>query len=184
MTGFMRPVRTAARTLLSGIFVISGAHAAADPTPFTARARRVTDRVAPLLTRAHPRIPTDPATLVRINGAVQLVGGLMLATGYLTRPAAAVLAGSLVPTTLSRHAYWDVDDPTQRGNQRNHLLKNLGLIGGLLLAAVDTEGRPGLRWRAGHAIDDGRRSVRRTVRHARQGTRIATKSTRRLHKMT
>ena len=49
-------------------------------------------------------------------------------------------------------------------------MKNLGLLGGLLLAAVDTEGRPGLRWRAGHAIDDatrGRYAV--PCRHATRG---------------
>jgi putative oxidoreductase len=172
----MRPVRTAAHALLSGIFVISGAQAAADPSPFLPRAKRVTDRVGPLLARAHPRIPTDPATLVRLNGAVQLVGGLLLATGYLTRPAAAVLAGTLVPTTLAGHSYWGVEDPTQRRNHQIQLLKNLGLLGGLLVTAVDTQGKPGLRWRAGHAIDDGRRTVRRTVRQAQRGTRVAARS--------
>ncbi|MEV4627617.1 DoxX family protein [Micromonospora sp. NPDC049523] len=174
----MRPVRTVARTLLSGIFVVSGAQAVATPKPFMARAQRVTDRVAPLMARTSPRLPTDPETLVRVNGTVQLVGGLMLATGYFPRTAAAVLAGTLVPTTLAGHSYWREDDPTQRRRQRTELLKNLGLFGGLLLAAVDNEGRPGLRWRAGHAIVDSRRSVSRTVRHARRGTRIAARSAR------
>ncbi|WP_329105865.1 DoxX family protein [Micromonospora sp. NBC_01699] len=174
----MRPVRTVARTLLSGIFVVSGAQSAASPKSYAARAERVTDRVAPLLARANPRLPTDPTTLVRINGTVQLVGGLMLATGYFPRTAAAVLAGTLVPTTLAGHAYWAEDDPARRRMQRINLLKNLGLFGGLLLAAVDTEGRPGLRWRAEHAIVDSGRSVRRTVRDARRGTRIAARSAR------
>lgn len=176
----MRPVRTVARTLLSGIFVVNGARSVADPKSFVQRAERVTDRVAPMLARVSPRIPTDPTSLVRINGAVQLVGGLMLATGFLTRPTAVALAGSLVPTSLAGHPYWAEDEASRRRVQRNEMLKNVAILGGLLLAAVDTEGRPGLRWRAGHALDDGRRSVRRTVRHAGRGTRIVAKSARRL----
>jgi putative oxidoreductase len=30
-------------------------------------------------------------------------------------------------------------------------MKNVALLGGLALAAIDTEGRPGLAWRASHA---------------------------------
>jgi hypothetical protein len=37
-------------------------------------------------------------------------------------------------------------------------LKNLGLVGAALLAAVDTAGQPGLAWRAGHLAQDTRRN--------------------------
>nr|MDT0663144.1 DoxX family protein [Micromonospora sp. DSM 115978] len=179
----MRPVRSAARALLSGIFVVSGARALADPGPFVDRARLVTDRVGPLLSDVHPKLPTEPEHLVRLNGAAQVAGGLLLATGHLTRPAAALLAGTLVPTTMAGHPFWTFKDPVERRNHQVHFLKNLGLLGGLLLAAVDTEGRPGLRYRAGHAVgqtgralDRGRRSVRRSVRTARRDARIAVRS--------
>ena len=162
--------------MLSAIFVVSGARAVANPEPFVDRAKRVTDRVGPLLTGIHPRIPTDPRTLVRVNGAVQLAGGLFLATGHCTRPAAAVLAGTLVQTTAAGHPFWTIEDPTQRANHQIHFIKNLGLLGGLLLAVADTEGRPGLRWRAGRAVGDGRRKVRRAVHTARRDARIAMKS--------
>jgi uncharacterized membrane protein YphA (DoxX/SURF4 family) len=172
----MRPVRTAARTLLSGVFVISGARAVANPDPLVPRAKRMTERLTPLLEQADGRLPTDPRALVRINGAVQCVGGLLLATGHLTRPAAAALAGSLIPTTLAGHPFWNLDDPAQRANQQHHFMKNLGILGGLLLAAADTEGRPGLRWRTTRAVGRGRRSMRRAVRTARRDARIAVKS--------
>lgn len=169
----MRPLRSAARVLLSGIFVVSGVRAVANPEPFVSRARQVTDRVAPLLAKTSPRIPTDPQTLVRVNGVVQVVGGLLFATGRLSRPAAAALAGTLVPTTLAGHSFWAMENPADRANHQIHFMKNLGLLGGLLLAAADTQGRPGLRWRASHAVQDGRRSVRRTLRSARRDARIA-----------
>jgi uncharacterized membrane protein YphA (DoxX/SURF4 family) len=179
----MKPVRAAARALLSGIFIMGGARSISDPGPHIAQAKRVTDRVTPLLEWTHPAIPTDVRALVRINGAVQVAGGLLLATGRLTRPAAAALAGTMVPTTLAGHPFWTVDDAAERASQRIHFLKNVGLLGGLLLAAVDTGGRPGLRYRTGHAVGHtgravrrGGHSVRRAVRTARRDARIAVRS--------
>ncbi|MGC5032376.1 DoxX family protein [Micromonospora sp. DT229] len=169
----MTPVRSLARAMLSGIFVISGARSVANPQRLVPVAKPVTDRVTPLLERVAPRLPTDTMTLVRATGAVQLGAGLMLATGRFTRPAALVLAGTLIPVTLAGHPFWRQEDPAQRYNHQSHFAKNLGLFGGLLLAAADTEGKPGLRWRAGHRIGHSRRSVRRAVRTARREARIA-----------
>lgn len=162
--------------MLSAIFVASGARSVSNPEPLVARAKGVTDRVTPLLERTDARIPTDPATLVRLNGAVQLVGGLLLASGRCTRPAAAALAATLVPTTLAGHSFWKLSDPAQRRQDEIHFLKNLGLFGGLLLAVADSEGRPGLRWRTGHAVRHGQRTAKRAVRTARRDARIAVRS--------
>src|SRR3712207_5232754 len=143
----MRPVRTLARAMLGALFVSSGARTVANPDTLVERAKPVTDRVAPVLEKTDPRIPTETATLVRINGAVQLVGGLMLATNRLPRVGAVLLAGSLVPTTLAGHAFWTYEGP-DRQTHKVQFMKNLGLLGGLLLAAADTQGKPSLRYRA------------------------------------
>ncbi|MBY8873616.1 DoxX family protein [Micromonospora sp. PLK6-60] len=172
----MKPVRSLARIMLSGIFVVSGARNLQNPERLVPAAKPVTDRIAPLIEKNAPRFPTDTESLIRANAATQLVGGLMLATGRFTRPVALVLAGTLVPTTLAGHPFWNNDDPAARNNNQIHFLKNLGLFGGLLLAAADTEGKPGLRWRAGHRIGHSRRSVARTVRTARREARIAVRS--------
>ncbi|MDP9814897.1 putative membrane protein YphA (DoxX/SURF4 family) [Spirilliplanes yamanashiensis] len=157
------------------MFVASGARALANPAPMVDRAKPVTDRVTPLLERTDPRIPTDTATLVRLNGAVQLGAGLLLATGRATRPAALALAASLVPTTLAGHRFWEFSGP-ERTVHQNQFVKNLGLLGGLLLAAADTEGRPGLRYRAEHFVDRRQRGVKRAVRTARREAKIAAAS--------
>ena len=172
----MKPVRSLARVMLSGIFVVSGARNFHDPGRLVPAAKPITDRVAPLIQNVHPRFPTDAETLVRVNAATQFLGGLMLATGKFTRPAALVLAGTLVPATAAGHPFWNNDDPVARSNNQIHFLKNVGLFGGLLLAAADTEGKPGLRWRAGHRIGHSRRSMQRAVRTARREAKIAVRS--------
>ena len=172
----MKPVRSLARVMLSGIFVVSGARNLRNPERLVQAAEPVTGKVAPLIQNVHPRIPTDTVSLIRANAATQLVGGLMFATGRFTRPAALVLAATLIPTTAAGHAFWNNDDPAARNNNQIHFLKNLGLLGGLLLAAADTEGKPGLRWRAGHRMDHSRRSVKRAVRTARREAKIAVRS--------
>jgi uncharacterized membrane protein YphA (DoxX/SURF4 family) len=68
------------------------------------------------------------------------------------RPAALVLAGSLIPTTLAGHRFWDAPDPETRRQQTIQFLKNVAMFGGLLLAAADTGGRPSVPWRAKRAV--------------------------------
>jgi putative oxidoreductase len=163
----MKPVRTAARALLSAIFVADGVRVLIKPDSKIDAARQFTDRVGPLLEKLDPRIPTDPRTLVRIKAASDAVAGVALATGRFTRPAAAVLAAGLVPSTLTGH-------PSQ-----TDVLKNLGLLGGLLLAIVDTEGQPSLRYRAGVAADRSQRSVKHAVDRSQRSMRRAVKTARR-----
>ena len=158
--------------MLGAIFVVSGARIVLDPDSKVATAKRVTDKVAPLIERVDPRLPTDARSLVRAKAAADVVAGLLLASGRFTRPAAAVLAANLVPTTFAGHPFWTYSQP-ERGQHETHFLKNLGLLGGLLLAAVDTQGKPGIGYRASHAVDRSQRSVRRVVRTARREAKIA-----------
>jgi uncharacterized membrane protein YphA (DoxX/SURF4 family) len=167
----MKPVRTAARAMLASIFVTSGIRVLLNPDGPAVAARRVTDRVGPLLEKIDPRIPTDARTLVRAKAATDVVAGVALATGHLTRPAAMALAAGLIPTTIAGHPVWSVPKD-QRRQQETQFFKNLGLLGGLLLAAVDTEGRPGLRYRTAHAVDRSQRSMKRAVRAAKRDAKI------------
>jgi len=92
-------------------------------------------------------MPAETEQAVRLNGAVQAVAGTTLGLGLLPRLSALVLAGTLVPTTLAGHRYWEIKDPELRAEQRVHFLKNVAMIGGLMIAACDTAGRPSLAWR-------------------------------------
>lgn len=159
----MRLLRVSARVMLSGLFLAGGAKAVTDPDQLVPMAKRVTDHVTPVLEKANLGLPAQPRTLVQLNGAIQFIGGLLLPTA-LHRPVAVVLAASLVPTTIAGHPFWHAQDPGERVQLQLHFLKNLGVFGGLLLAAVDTEGRPGIRWQAEHLAGHANRSVRRAAK--------------------
>lgn len=63
----MTPVRSLARVMLSGILVVEGARSLAAPARLAPAATPMADRVAPLLRRAVPGVPTDTETLIRAN---------------------------------------------------------------------------------------------------------------------
>lgn len=138
--------------MLAAIFISGGLDALRSPA---AKAPAAAD-VAPPIARQLPYLPEDPETLVKINGAAQVGAGVLLALGRFPRLSSLVLAGSIVPTTLAGHRFWEEEEPAKRAQQQVHFFKNLGLLGGLMLAAVDTEGRPGLAWRARHASQHAR----------------------------
>lgn len=131
----MSPTRSLARPLLASMFVSGGFDALRNPG-----GRVDAARAAGL---------SEPEKLVRANAATQLVGGLALATGRFPRLSALALAGTLVPTTWVGHPFWQESDSTARKGQQIHFLKNVSMLGGLLLAFADTGGRESIPHAAG-----------------------------------
>ena len=174
----MTVTRLIARPLLASIFVMGGVNALKNSKPLAAKAKPLTDKITPLLKSAAPSapIPTDPQTLVRINAATQIAAAAALATGRAPRLASGVLAASLVPTTLAGHAFWEETDPTAKATQKLNFVKNLSLLGGLLLSTVDTDGKPGVAWRARRAASDVGREARHLRKTARLEAKLAAKS--------
>ncbi len=169
----MTIVRLAARPLLASMFVVGGIDAVRNAGQRADVAEPVTETLAPLLRRYIPQLPEDPTQLVRLNGAVQVGAALMLATGRLPRISSAALAATLVPTTAAGHRFWEEKDPQRRAMQRIHFFKNASMLGGLLLAAVDTEGKPGVAWRARRAAADVRREAKVLAKSARREAKLA-----------
>lgn len=170
----MTLVRRLARPCLAAMFVTGGLDSLRNPAPKVPAA----DPIAPRVAEKLPYLPEDTEQLIRINGAVQVGAGVLLALGRLPRLSAALLAGSLVPTTLAGHRFWEEEDETKRAQQRIHFFKNVSMLGGLVLAAVDTQGKPGLAWRAQHAAHHAAVGTRRTRRTARREARLAARAAR------
>lgn len=132
--------------MLAASFISGGIDTLRNPGPRVPAAEKV---VSPLVD-AVPQL-SNTEQVVKIDAAIKVVAGTMFALGKFPRLSAAALIASLVPTTAAAHRFWEESDPVKRKNQQLHLLKNAGIVGGLLLATVDTEGRPSLAWRAKHA---------------------------------
>ncbi|MEU1307948.1 DoxX family protein [Streptomyces cinnamoneus] len=142
----VRVVRSVARPLLASAFVSSGLRTVAHPEAVAA----VAAPVALALAERIPGLPRDARALVRINGAVHVGAGSLLALGVFPRTCALALAASLVPTTVAGHAYWAEQDPAKRMQHRVAFFSNVSILGGLLLAAADRGGRRSrgrCRWR-------------------------------------
>jgi putative oxidoreductase len=165
--------RIIARPMLASIFVVGAAHALKNTSGAAAKAAPVTERLVPLAKRVGVPLPENPETLVRINSVVQVAAGLALATGRAPRLSAAVLAASLVPTTAAGHRFWDVREQPQRTQQQLHFFKNVSLLGGLIIASGDTDGKPGVAWRARRAAKDARREARHLAGAARKEAKLA-----------
>jgi uncharacterized membrane protein YphA (DoxX/SURF4 family) len=144
-------IRRVARPLLSAVFIGQGIETLRNPS-VTLEATEPT--VAALRSLPEPygdKVPSNPETVARINAAVQVSGGLLLATGKLPRIASAALAVTVIPGSLGGHLFWTEKDPERKAQQRRALLTDLSLLGGLIIAAADTAGKPSLGWRGRRA---------------------------------
>jgi len=133
--------------MLAGYFVADGVAAINRPELLTddmaPLARAVTQTARRLLPEsASAKIPQDTAAYVRIHGAIQAVGGVMVATGFLRRFGAGLIALAYLPRVIAARPRIKSLTTDQR------FLREVALLGGVVIAAMDTQGKPNLAWLA------------------------------------
>jgi uncharacterized membrane protein YphA (DoxX/SURF4 family) len=146
-------LRRIARPLLSVAFIGQGVNSLLNPKSAALAAAPAVDGLHSLPDPLGSSIPSDPETVARITAAVQVGGGLLLATGKLPRVASAALALTVLPANLGTHSFWNEPDPELKGQKRQQFLTDLSLVGGLLIASADTAGKPSLGWRGRRAAE-------------------------------
>ena len=166
-------VRFLARPMLASSFVLAGMDKLknADDTA---------TQLSPLLRRAAESLPfqTNEKVLARVIGGTQVGAGVLFAFGKSARLAATILA---VISALNSYVEWrsaDITSKEGRDARRKQLLKNVTLTGGVLLAAVDTNGRPSLAWRAEHLAADAKKNAGHLAADVRKTTADVRKTTR------
>lgn len=107
------------RVLLAGIFVVSALGHFSQATIGYAASQGV-----PLANIAVP-----------LSGILAFFGGLSVMLGYKTRIGAALLVLFLVPVTLMMHRFWGIADPEVAMVQQIMFMKNVAILGGVLLVA-------------------------------------------------
>jgi putative oxidoreductase len=106
-----------ARLLLASVFVVMGAWrllAAADGEPIR--------------------------NSLLVFSAVELLLGLLVAGGWRLRVTASLAALLMLADALLAHPFWTLQAP-ERGAQLLHFMKNINIVGGLLLLALVSGGR-------------------------------------------
>lgn len=116
--------RTAARSLLSGIFLYSGYRMVNNAEQYAKQA-----------SAALPMLPEEPM-LARAHGVTMLAAGSTFALGIFPKLSARILALTLITNTYVGHPFWKMK-PEDRRPQLIHFLKNAALFGGLLYVSSD-----------------------------------------------
>jgi putative oxidoreductase len=135
----MHIVFTIGRVLLVLIFVLSGAQKLID-IPGTAAQIQSVVTIPDGLQEYVNQVETVtnmkwPQILAIITGVVEVVGGLLIAFNIATRSAATVLVLFTIVATYNFHAFWTMSGEAMQNNM-NHFMKNLAIIGGLLIMVV------------------------------------------------
>jgi len=74
-----------------------------------------------------------PQVLAPIAAATEVVGPLLLIVGLFPRATAIWMAGFTVVATMISHMFWTFPDAAAQAAQQTQFLKNVGIIGGLLI---------------------------------------------------
>lgn len=165
----MSIVRLIARPLLATGFVAVGVE----------RLRNVeatAEQLTPTLSRLGSTVPSaaaaasNPVLVARVLGYTQVGAATLLGMGKFTRLSSLLLAGTAALNSVVEYRNAEASTASERKERRNQLLKNLSLIGGVLLSAVDTNGRPGLAWRANHLASGTGRKTRAVSKSVRRNT--------------
>lgn len=169
----MNLLRGVGRLLLGGFYIVNGVKSIKEPERYVAQVEPVADRVVPLARKAvgpeaASYVPDNPETLVRINGALSLLGGLGIVTGIGRRAGGALAAASMLTQVLGQLP--EGASEVERAEHKVARLRDLALLGAALIVTQDTAGRPSLAWRA---ADTRRRLSAETERAAKLAKRDA-----------
>lgn len=118
-----------ARLLLASIFVISGVRKA---MAFGAVSGMMASKGFPI---------ADVALVLTI--ILEIVGGILLVVNWHAKYAAWALAAFTLAAGTLFHAFWHKwgAPPPEFNNELNHFLKNVAIIGGLLMIAAQSHSR-------------------------------------------
>lgn len=157
-------IRKIARPMLASVYIADGADTLLNTQAHVEGTEVVLDRIRYVLPRKYAkRISSDPELVTQIIGGTKVGAGSLLALGRAPRLSAAALAAVTVPTILARNAFWETQDSEEKRNRRNGFVTNVALLGGLFITTVDTEGKPGVKWRATKAAQQGKKQVQQAL---------------------
>lgn len=172
----MSLVRRIARPLLAAPFVVEGVRTAITPERATALIPRS------LVDRADSGLHSTPvpeaigvSEILRVSGAVAAGAGLLYATGRSPRLAAGLLLATTTVGLAGRKRVWELRG-AERREELLRIVTDAGLIGGVLLAVVDHDGRPSLGYQVEKFLERSQKSAEAKKRELEKAAGSAKKS--------
>lgn len=154
----MALVRRIARPLLAAPFIFEGVRTALHPEREIDVYPQAFDAADAALAKTSAPGFVDARTLVRATGVVAAGAGFLYATNRAPRAAAVALLATTSVGWAGRKKIWEL-----RGeellNEAQAILTDAGLLGGVLLAVVDHDGRPSLGYRANKFIERSQKNA-------------------------
>ena len=148
----MSLVRRLARPLLAAPFVLEGARTALHPDREIDVAPAAFEQLdKKLASTSVPRV-VDSRAIVRGAGVVAMGAGLLYATNRAPRLAAGLLLTTTSIGIANRKKVWELRGE-ELTTEVQSILTDAGLLGAVLLAVVDHEGRPSLGYRANKFVE-------------------------------
>ena len=154
----MSIVRRLARPALATGFIAGGVDAFRN----SSAAARELDPVLKAVETAAPQlrpVTANRAVVAQGIAAAQVCAASLLAVSKLPRLSSTVLLGTTALNGYTQYRSAPAGTKEEKAERRADLLKNVSLLGGVMIAAVDTSGNPSLAWRASHLAGDVRKNA-------------------------
>ncbi|WP_114855361.1 hypothetical protein [Brachybacterium sp. YJGR34] len=148
----MALVRRIARPLLAAPFIAQGVRSAVHPERDIEVFPEAFEKVDSSLAKSSAPGFVDVRTVLRATGVVAAGAGVLYATNRYPRAAATTLLLTTSVGWAGRKKIWELRGEELTDEVRS-ILTEVGLLGGVLLAVVDHEGRPSLGYRASKFVE-------------------------------
>lgn len=152
----MSLVRKVARPLLGATFIANGVDRLRNADEAAEQLQPTMEEIASVVPQAQAVVDNPKLTAYAIGG-VEVVAGAALAIGKFPRFSALLLCGTHKLSAYNAYRTAPLNTPEDVTAQRQTLLKDLAILGGLGLAAVDLAGKPSLSWRAEHIAKNAKK---------------------------
>ncbi|WP_058234280.1 DoxX family membrane protein [Devriesea agamarum] len=169
----MALVRRIARPLLAAPFIYEGVKTLQTPERQKAIAPGAFNKLDEKLKETS--IPLGSDSIVRIAAGVAIGAGALYATNRMPRLAALTLLVTTSVGLAGRKKVWELTGK-ERQEEIHAILSDAGLLGGVMLAAVDLSGKPSLSYRMSRAIERGRKKAERKQRELEKGAKATRKA--------
>ncbi|GAA1171135.1 MULTISPECIES: DoxX family protein [Nesterenkonia] len=152
----MSLIRKVARPLLGAGFIADGIDRLRNTEEAAEKLEPTLEELSSLIPQAEI-VTADPRRTAQVLGGVEVVAGVALAIGRFPRLAAFTLVGVHKVNSYVELRSAGLESVEDLTSQRDTLLKNLAILGGLGLAVADLDGKPSLGWRAEHLATRSRK---------------------------